>query len=61
MVEPVAEVPSTVPSRLDDPPPQIKENDESPDQDPPAWLAPGPDDKIELIDPRHEIPNPPGL
>ena len=51
------------PPRTGDPqgsPPNPRSN-EAPDRDTPAWEGPEPDDATGLVDPRHEIPNPPGL
>lgn len=67
--------PPTPPSPLDDPNttsrapmPDVpaKSNsstpsDESPDRDTPAWEGSEPSDAVGLIDPRPEIPTPPGL
>ena len=36
-------------------------SDESPDRDTQAWEGSEPGDAVGLVDPRHEIPNPPGL
>ena len=38
-----------------------KPMDESPDIDTAAWEGAEPDEAIGLVDPRPEIPNPPGL
>ena len=34
---------------------------ETPDRDSPGWEGADPDETIGLVDPRHEIPTPPGL
>ena len=36
-------------------------SDEAPDRDTQAWEGSQPEDSVGLVDPRHEIPNPPGL
>ena len=36
-------------------------SNEAPDEDPSAWEGTTPDDAVGLVDPRHEIPIPPGL
>ena len=40
---------------------QASPSDESPDRDTPAWEGAEPTEAIGLVDPRHEIPTPPGL
>ena len=35
--------------------------DEAPDRDTEAWAGSEPGDAVGLVDPRREIPNPPGL
>ena len=37
------------------------DSNEAPDKDTPAWQGAEPDDAVGLIDPRPEIPSPPGL
>ena len=51
-------------SALPDAPTQVNPSspsDESPDRDTPAWEGAEPNDAVGLIDPRPEIPTPPGL
>ena len=42
-------------------PPNPSASDEAPDHDSPAWEGAEPKHAVGLVDPRHEIPNPPGL
>ncbi len=37
------------------------DSNEAPDKDTPAWQGAEPNDAVGLVDPRPEIPNPPGL
>ncbi len=43
------------------PNPPTSPGDESPDRDTPAWEGSQANDPVGLVDPRREIPTPPGL
>ncbi len=49
------------PSRSPEPTPAPAPTEEAPDRDTPAWEGADPDDAVGLVDPRREIPSPPGL
>lgn len=49
------------PARPPGPVPAESGSNEAPDRDTPAWEGAEPEDAVGLVDPRPEIPNPPGL